>query len=358
MRIFLTLLATAAMISSYCQETQKSEVKLVADERITPDKPDKNNNFYDNEPTYKLPVNDLFIAGEVENPGKVDFSGLPKHSVIVKEALLKNDTTNQFTGAYRYDGYSLFDILSERIISKKNEKNFKPIIDMDAEIENSKGDKVVLSWGEIYYPTILHNIIIATEVMRIVPSKSKDLWPLPSESKLVVGNDLVSERNISAPSKITVRSYARDYVVNRDISPFYAGHFELIAGENKLTSFSEIPAGFLQETIHAIFYGRGRGIHTTQSFSGTPARMFLQGKTTVSKQSLEQGLVIFAGIDGYRSVFSFSEIMNRSDQAEILVVPSSDNSDGGKFRIFPSCDFFSDRAVKALSEIRLEFLPH
>jgi hypothetical protein len=46
--------------------------------------------------------------------------------------------------------------------------------------------------------------------------------------------------------------------------------------------------------------------------------------------------------------------MNRSDQAEVLMVPSPAGQDGGKFRIFPSCDFFSDRAVKALSEIRVE----
>jgi hypothetical protein len=46
--------------------------------------------------------------------------------------------------------------------------------------------------------------------------------------------------------------------------------------------------------------------------------------------------------------------MNRNDQAEILLVPCENEKDGGKFRIFPSCDFFSDRAVKALSEIRFE----
>jgi hypothetical protein len=46
--------------------------------------------------------------------------------------------------------------------------------------------------------------------------------------------------------------------------------------------------------------------------------------------------------------------MNRNDQAGILVVPQASGEDGGKFRIFPSCDFFSDRAVKAVAEIYVE----
>ncbi len=95
---------------------------------------------------------------------------------------MKEDGSNAFIGAYRYDGYSLFDILNDRILKKKNKEEFSPIIDLYVEIENAKGEKVVLSWGEIYYPNFLHNSIIATDVMRIVPSKTKELWPLPSES--------------------------------------------------------------------------------------------------------------------------------------------------------------------------------
>jgi len=167
---------------------------------------DLNNNFYDNTETYKLSGGEIEVAGEVENPGKVDLSKLLKNSVIVKETLLKEDGSDAFTGAYRYDGYSLFDILCDRIVRKKNAAEFKPIIDLYVEIENSEGDKVILSWGEIYYPNSLHKCIIATDVARIVPSKSKDLWPLPTERKLVVGNDLITERNISNPVKITVRS--------------------------------------------------------------------------------------------------------------------------------------------------------
>jgi hypothetical protein len=274
--------------------------------------------------------------------------------VIVKEALLNDDTSNRFIGAYRYDGYSLFDILNDRILKKKNAADFRPIIDLFVEIENNHGEKVLLSWGEIYYPNFLHNVIIATEVMRIVPSKTKDLWPLPTESKLIVGQDLISERNISSPVKITVISYDRSYKVNRDISPLVSAQVNVYSGENKIDSFSSIPGSLQSETLHTIFYGKGRGIHSTQPFSGVYLKEYLAGKIKFNQKNLRTGLVVCAGIDGYRSVYTFSEIMNRSDQAEIMLVPCPEEKDGGKFRIFPSCDFFSDRAVKALSEIRFE----
>ncbi|MGA2822761.1 MAG: hypothetical protein ABSE72_04475 [Bacteroidales bacterium] len=311
---------------------------------------DRNNNFYDNAETYSLPGDEIEVMGEIENPGKVDFSKLSKHSVIVKETLLKEDGTDSFIGAYRYDGYSLFDILNDRIIMKKNADEFKPIIDLYVEIENQKGEKVILSWGEIYYPNTLHNCIIATDVARIVPSRTKDLWPLPTEGKLVIGNDLITERNISNPVKITVKSYPRSIPVNRDLDPLYSPEFKILKGETLVETFKESPKLQL-ETVHTIFYGRGRGIHSTQLFTGFYLKEILVKYFDISKKNLQQGLVTIAGKDGYRSVFTYSEIMNQNDQAEVLLVTCKEEKDGGQFRIFPSCDFFSDRAVKAVSEI-------
>jgi hypothetical protein len=316
------------------------------------DSADRNNNFYDNTETYSLPVNDIEIAGEVENPGKVDFSKLPVRSVIVKETLLKENGKDEFVGAYRYDGYSLFDILCDRILKKKNAQEFRPIVDLYVVIENAKGEKVTLSWGEIYYPNFLHNSIIATSVARIVPSKTKDLWPLPKESKLVVATDLITERNISSPVKITVKSYDRTIPVNRDLTPLFSDDVKIFNGEKEINKITKRPEKFQTQTVHTIFYGRGRGIHSTQPFSGIYVKEFLGYHFPVNRGNLKNAMVVMVGKDGYRSVYSYSEIMNRNDQAEVLLVPCEDEKDGGKFRIFPACDFFSDRAVKALSEIR------
>jgi hypothetical protein len=356
-KLIYLIVFTLTLQAGYTQKTtsamKKSDVPTT-DNKAIRDAGDRNNDFYDNEETFLLPVKELYIGGEIENPGMADFTKLAKHSVIVKEALLNKDTGNQFVGAYRYDGYSLFDLLKDRVLKKKNALEFRPIIDVYVEIENELGEKVVMSWGEIYYPNVLHNIIIATEVMRIVPSKTKDLWPLPTTSKLVVAGDLISERNIRNPVKITVISYPREYKVTREMTPLFSETVNVFVDDQQIDWIRVIPADLQTETLHTIFYGKGRGIHSTQPFSGAYLKDYLADKTRFNRKYLRSALVVLAGIDGYRSVYSFSEIMNRNDQSEVLIVPCPEDKDGGKFRIFPSCDFFSDRAVKALSEIRVE----
>ena len=313
------------------------------------------NNFYDNTETFQLKLSDLVIEGEIANPGKVDFSKLHKHSVIVKETVLDSTGSDKFVGAYRYDGFSLFDILDDRILKKANGSEFKPVIDLFVEIENSRGEKVVFSWGEIYYPTNLHRILIASDVSRIVPSKTRDLWPLPSESRIIAGNDLVTERNISSPVRIIVRSNPLSFPVKRNMMPMYEPIIKLFNGKKQTDAISKLPAGLAFTKYNTVFYGRGMGIHSTSPFSGVLLKDLLISYYPFTRENLKTGIFCLSGKDGYRCSFSYSEIFNRNDQQEFLLIRGKDGDDGGLYRIFAACDFFSDRAVKSLSEIHLGY---
>ena len=311
------------------------------------------NDFYDNAPTVDLTMPSIEITGEISNPGKVDFSKLPLRSVIAKEALLENGE-EKFVGAYRYDGYSLYDILNNSLLQKKNVTEFEPIIDLYVEIENAKGEKVIVSWGEIYYPVHRHEIIIATKVARIVPSKTKELWTLPTENKLVVCSDLVSERNISNITKITVKSYAKSFPVNKGIKPMYSKSINVFLKNKNVDSIIAYPKGFNVENYPTIFYGRGKGIHSTSTFKGLQLKEVLNKYNTNTKEQIKNGLIVFVAKDGYRCLYTFSEIFNRNDQAEVLLIDKTEEKDGGAFSVFPSADFFSDRAVKAVEAIYIE----
>ncbi len=301
----------------------------------TIDSTDMTNNFYDNTETYPLIVKELTIDGEIANPGIVDLSRFPKHSMIVKETLLDSSGTDKFTGAYRYDGYSLFDILNDSQPLKKNADEFNPIIDLYVEIENGKGEKVVFSWGEIYYPNSLHRILIASAVSRIVPSKSKDLWDLPSESKIVAGNDLITERNISSPIRITVKSFPKSFKVIKGLSPMYSDLFKIYENSKLKSEISAGPLDFNEVTYNTIFYGRGKGIHSTSPFSGVVLKDFLLKYYPVTKLNLKSGILCIASEDGYRCSLSYSELFNRNDQQEFLLVQTEKQEDGGFFRLFP-----------------------
>jgi hypothetical protein len=311
------------------------------------------NDFYDDAETFSLkgPTN-IKIDGEIGNPVKIDITALPLRSLIVKEALASGDS-NRFVGAYRYDGYALYDILNNIVLQKKNEAEFSPIIDIYVKVENDKGESAVISWGEIYYPANRFDIIMATKVARIVPSKTKDLWPLPEETKLVIGHDLLTERNISNPSKITVFSATVSYPVNRDLTPLYSPRIKVYNGIDFLADLLTVPADAHKVEYETIFYGRGRGIHSTTPFNGIVMKDVLKPYFTINPENLRKGFILVAAADGYRCVYSFSEIFNRNDQAEVLLIEDPNNQDGGAFRLFPGADFFSDRAIKAVSEIRL-----
>jgi hypothetical protein len=313
------------------------------------------NNFYNNTETIHLPVRELIVEGEIANPGKVDFSDLSKHSVIIKETLLDSDGKDKFVGAYRYDGYSLFEVLENRILRKANAEEFNQIIDMYVEIENGRGEKVVFSWGEIYYPINLHRILIADAVSRIVPSKTGELWELPDESKIVAGNDLITERNIKSPVKITVKSFPKSFEVKKGLSPMFSEQIKLFDHVNFAGSITGYPPDSLEVTFNSIFYGRGKGIHSTEPFTGLMLKDILEGTFRLTRESLQKGITCIAAQDGYRCSVSFSELFNRNDQQEFLIVKTNPDEDGGLFRIFPASDFFSDRAIKSVSEIYLEY---
>ncbi|HSH53138.1 MAG TPA: hypothetical protein VK982_15545, partial [Bacteroidales bacterium] len=225
------------------------------------------------------------------------------------------------------------------------------IIDLYVQVENNKGEKINISWGEIFYPNHLQEIIIATQVMRIVPSKTHDLWPLPEKSKLVVSTDLITERNISNPVKITVKSYPKSFKTIKDLKPLYSPKIDIYK-ENKLVeTITENPKGLKTEEFHTIFYGRGRGIHSTQPFTGVMLKHVLGKHVEMNQKNIREGIFLVAAQDGYRGVFTYSELMNRNDQSEVLLICRPQDKEKGVFRLFPACDFFSDRAIKGITEI-------
>lgn len=311
------------------------------------------NDFYDDAPTNPLKgARKILVTGEVQKEMTIDISRLPLHSITVKETTL-SDSAAGFTGAYRYDGYSLYDILDKVVLKKKNEAEFPPIIDLYVEVTNDRGESVIFSWGEIYYPVNRHRLLIATSVARIVPSKAKDLWPLPVETKIVAGNDLVTSRNISNPVKITVRSLDSKYTINRDITPLFSETMRICVNGKQRSIMTELPEAFGNETYQTVFYGRGMGIHGTTPFSGAMLAQVLKGHYRTSAEALRQGMVVVAGADGYRAAFTLSEIINRNDQQEVLLIGSDNYEGAGRFSLFPAGDFFSDRAIKAIMEIDL-----
>ena len=309
----------------------------------------ENNDFYDNEPFIDLPLGTIEVAGEVVQAGKVDLAVLPLRMVMVREARMENGKP-AFVGSYVFQGYSLFDILRERVIKKKNEKEFRSIIDLFVVVENKKGEKAVFSWGEIFYPSAPHRVLVAVKAARIVPSLTKEQWPLPTAGRIVAANDLVSERNLDDPVRITVLSAPLSFAVEKGKSPLFSASARIVVNGREVGIISRLPDGIPLLTLPSVFYGRGKGFHGIAYFEGAPLRLVLKDRQLADTPNIKRGYLVLAGEDGYRAAFSASEIFNRNDNGEFLFCDRGEK-DGGRFSIYPGPDFFSDRAVKALKEI-------
>jgi len=311
----------------------------------------RNNDFYDDRELVELPgPRAIEIAGETVETGSVDLAALELRTVIRRDAVIDGDGT-RFVGAYRYDGYSLFDILRTVLPEKAAPAEFDRVIDLLVVAENARGERAVISWGEIFYPVVPHRIIIATRAAPILPSMTDDVWPLPASTKLVFGDDLLSERSIEAPTLLRIVSRSIGVETKKGLKPLYSDAVTVYLGGEQVMRITDFPPDAVRSSYRAVFYGRGRGFHGVIDFEGPQLRSVLAGIVPIDRRTLREGFLMAVAPDGYRVAITCSELFNRSDNSEFLLIDRGEEP-GGRFSIYPPMDFFSDRAVKALSEIR------
>jgi len=310
-----------------------------------------NNLLFDNEETHLLANNaQIKVFGEVSEELSISFSDLQMRSVVVKEVLPEGGE-RLFKGTYRYDGYSLEDILADVKLDKKS--GFNPVTDLYVKVHGKDGTYTVVSWGEIFYPVHHHLQLIAIRSARHVPFKTPDVrYPLPSSSRLVISNDLLTCRNISDPVAIEVCSYQGDFS-EVEMEDLYWPTLTLEGFGTKDIILEELPPDLPRRESDLIFYGRGRGIHDVEPFKGHYLSELLEMFSSSDCENLKTGLIIASAPDAYRSVFTYSEIMNRNDRLEAIIIDEKNFKREGRFSLIVSGDFFSDRAMKALWKLEL-----
>ncbi len=312
------------------------------------------NNYFNRDKPHDLPFSGkILITGEVEKDVYIKTNKLPWHSVTVKETVPCGDSL-RFLGAFRYDGYALADILSTVKVDKWNKEEFYPPVDLYAEVWNDKGEMALFSWGEIFYSADVYNIIVARSVSRVIPGKTGELWELPQQSKIVCGSDLFSVRNISNPVKIVIRTIRGDFKVDRNPEYFRSDQIDIYHNSDSLKQLIPFEYGLFSEASHAtIFYGQSMGYKGEKVYRGVPLNVLLQRTFPGDNHSLAQGLVCIEATDGYRASFSLSEIVNRNDNREPLLLFGEEEEGRKGFSLFCTGDMFADRAIKSVSRITL-----
>ncbi|NLN96677.1 MAG: hypothetical protein GX128_10990 [Bacteroidales bacterium] len=110
MKKVLFTLAVALMVFMLTAQKFSLETKTDGTSGATKSIAKDGNSLFHKTDEVKLKSGTLLISGEVEKPGKVDFDKLYKREIFVKEATYSQTSGINLIGAYRYSGYSLFDI--------------------------------------------------------------------------------------------------------------------------------------------------------------------------------------------------------------------------------------------------------
>ncbi len=326
---FLALFATAVV----AQEGDQSTNSLFDDSEIK---------------TYAL--KSIMVQGEVQNPGSVDLSQLTLRSVPIKELGLENGK-QIFKGAFFVSGYSLCDILDEKQVKKVAGNTFSPLIDLYVIVENDKGEKAVFSWGEIFFTGDGSNILISKSFQAINPVKIKTTWPLPDEPRLICGNDLLNVRYVSNPTKITVKSYVGTFAAEKPEN-MYSPEIKIVKETNAI-SVGDVGSSVKSRMYRAVEYGHGMGFKGVQNNTGFLLKDIINANIKVIPDELREAVAVISAKDGYRSVYSVSEIMNRNDNKDFLLIDRKDSPGDGRYTLFAADDFFVDRNVKAVEKIEI-----
>ncbi len=310
---------------------------------------DTKSSFFDESPSKEYLISNILVEGEVENPGMVDLTSLPLNGFPVKNISYGKDK-NRFLGAYFFSGFSLFDILKQKKIKKANEGEFRPFVDLYIIIENAKGEKAVFSWGEIFYSKDNFKVIIAKSVRAINPPNMKMKWQLPDETQLVCGNDAFNFRNIVNPTKIIIKSFAGKYSQER-VKDLYTAEFEMVNLDRSFV-VKEI-VNVEKRNFRGIGYGHGMGWKGIENIEGFVFKDVLKSYILFDKQLIGNTILCVSAKDGYRVTFSLSEILNRNDMNDVLLIEITNSSVEGKYNLFATPDFFVDRNVRSVEKIEI-----
>jgi len=289
------------------------------------------------------------VEGEVESPLTVDLKQLPIRSVSVREVEIDPEGKTRFAGAYSYSGYSLCDILSQVKIDKKNKKEFKPLLDVYFVVSNDKGDYAVFSWGEVFYSRDPYRTLVSRTVSSINPSKLKTQWKLPEVPRLISADDLTNSRYVDNPSTITVRSFA-GAISSGSKDDIYSPSIT-VTSEKSTTTFEQIDPSIHSRKFTYSGYGHGMGNKGVSTIEGYPLREV--SPMEAGAKSLRTGIAVVSARDGYRVVFSVSELWGRNDMNDALLVDRKDTKSDGRYLLFVPSDFFVDRDVKAVNRIEI-----
>jgi hypothetical protein len=305
----------------------------------------------------------LRITGAVKHTLELTRKDLARFESV---AVRLNEVTRDalFHGAFTYTGVPLRTLLEIAVI-EKGKTEFAKLIDLAIVIENKRGHKVALSWGEVFYRNPA-DILVAYSALPIMPHKSCQSCHPPeiyeqrlSEMtrqvkipKLVVAYDFYNDRSIEEINNITIIDLKPGTEVQK-AKEVYSSQVTVSGYGIQPFSIEDL-SSFPHEQSTVKLIGDGKGYHGLRCVEGVLLSKILN--KAGMKHDLDSVVVVSAP-DGYRTLLSYGELFLNPQRNRILLadrIGQEPIKRNGQFILITTEDLSADRWVKAVHKIEIK----
>jgi hypothetical protein len=330
------------------------------------------------------------LKGAVARPGQLDAAltrGLPTYRRLVKVA----GSNGRYRCTMEVEGYALKDVL-DRVQVKKVDDGFNEALDTYITVKGQGGEQSLLSYSEAYLandggpllverarllfphhhqpldndntnPTILRTAEERSELnlqscSACHTGEKAPVLSVPQGWLLVTSSDDSSGRFVEDVAEINVhqvgipvkdtRATAKNAVIDAPM---------LVGPDGKQTAltaqqYRRMPKSVWQDTT----FGLGKGFHGRHTWQGTSLDALLRPLLPPGTDPSKTWVLVTAA-DGYRSLFSGSEVFAAPEGKSVLLADREDGkvlgAGSGRYHIVSRADFFIDRSVRLVKEIRI-----
>lgn len=317
--------------------------------------------------------------------------GLPTHRRLVKVA----DSNGAYRAALEVEGYALKDVLDRAQVKKKVDDGFNRPLDVFFTIRGRKGQRTLVSWNEAFFAGDGGPLLVEKSRL-VLPHHHSALKPGPSDPTvflgpakrdalkldscaschsgekppvlappvgwlLVVPQDGFGGRFVEDVSEIRVHQIGISVVANKaGTKNTVVEAPELVNGDGLRKPLTPALFASLPRVTHRdATFGEGRGYHGLRAWEGIDLAALLRPLLPVGKD-LNQVWVLVTAADGYRSVFSGVELFAAPEGRGAMLVDRINGQPlgpgSGKYHVVAKADFFIDRDVRLVKEIRIGWI--
>ncbi|MBN2056523.1 hypothetical protein JW905_16480 [bacterium] len=333
------------------------------------------------------------VQGAVAKPGSYSLRRLAAMPSVTFR--YKEYEAGEYVGTYVYSGVPLRLLVQAAEPLKPADDKFPRLLDMVIKVRDAGGRSVYVSYGELETAMVENRVIVALRAAYRIPThhpsvaaggcggchvEVMDEWhdctmchngdykPRlngPETVRLIWRNDAGALRVLEEPAVIEV-------IAPREaLSEGKGGGALMVTWQRRTMGFidAEVMKRHREIVLDDAMIGMGVGFHTMTQVSGVSLIDVLVEDFGVDPARPEATMVYCLAADGYRAVFSWTELAhNLLGQPLLLCMKEAGDRDRGardeahavadgpavpEFSVYPAFDLFVDRGVKFLQEIRV-----